>query len=238
MRSCLMPAKGAVPDDPRPTLPDTYVEPHDQLYFCGTVVNFTLDATTAWNKRHLTWTWSGSLPGMSPADIDAAFHQAFANWQGVCGLTFEKANGASADIMATTGPIDGPGKVLAWSELPNGSDRPINQKFDSGDSFVLAVAPPRGKIDLLAVATHEIGHALGLEHAAAGSPDLMAPIYQAGRRTPQPGDVARMQGLYGPATAPPPVLPPPPGGSTDVITILIRGAQEIRIPGYTVSKEG
>lgn len=210
-------------------------------FFCGCRESMTADAVRAWGKRRLLWTVQGSLPGVTAQNFRAAIDQAFDSWQGVCGLEFaEAAQGQAADIIITAGRIDGQNNVLAWSELPDGSDRPLQQRYDTSERYVVAENPGRSQIDLVAVACHEIGHAIGLEHAAQNSPDLMAPTYSPGRRTPQPGDVARIQRLYGPARTPPDPNPnPEPNpepGAGDPVVIRIYGADRVEIPGYRVTK--
>lgn len=200
------------------------------LYFCGTNDPLIASVVRGWGKREILWGVQGGLPGVGGQDFVAAAHDAFASWEALIPRRLRPAQvGEPVDILLTTGRIDGPQGVLAWSELPDGSDRPLVQKYDTSEKYVNAAQPPRGKIDLLAVCCHEIGHALGLAHADAGSADLMAPAYQPGRRTPQPGDALRIQRLYGAAA------PPPEPGRT--ITIIIAGAESIRIPGYKVIRE-
>ena len=96
----------------------------------------------------------------------------------------------------TTRRIDGSGQVLAWSEFPAGT-RSVTQKYDTSERFVVAESPTWPQIDLLAVACHEIGHALGLDHDREGSGSLMEPVYKPGRRVPQQRDIMRIQALYG-----------------------------------------
>jgi hypothetical protein len=202
----------------------------EPYYFCGTA-EAVADVISPWRKQLLVWQIAGNLPGLSRDDFRSAAAQAFASWQSVCGLTFKEAGlNETPDILMTAGRIDRQGGVLAWSELPDGSDRQLLQKYDTSEAYVIAIRPPTSKIDLVAVCCHEIGHALGLDHAANGSPDLMAPIYDPGRRTPQTGDIQRIQGLYPVRTTPPPPVPGEP------ITIQIYGADRIIIPGYKVEK--
>lgn len=205
------------------------------MRFCG-CVEAVAEQVSKWAKRSLSYHVAGRLSGITDDQFRAAVAEAFGSWQDVCGLTFGVWGGqtASPDIVLTTAPIDGPAGTLAWSQLPTGGDGQILQRYDAAEAFVVAESPPVGKIDLVAVACHEIGHALGLVHAADGSPDLMAPVYQPGRRRPQPNDVRRIQALYGPPSSGP--TTPPSGGDGDPVVIRIFGAQRIEIPGYKVTK--
>lgn len=219
---------------------------NEPTHFCGCTAQFLVESqTAAWRKRTLTWWLAGSLPNLSDASARQGLAEAFGNWTAVCGLQFREAGpGERPDIVCTTGVIDTAGKTLAWSELPDGSDRQLTQKYDQADAFVIAARPGRGQIDLVAVACHELGHALGLDHSAPGSGDLMEPTYQPGRRTPQPGDIRRIQALYGPPRPRPQPDPSgdtptsaPAGGESDPIIIRIYGASKIQIPGYRVTRD-
>lgn len=53
--------------------------------------------------------------------------------------------------------------------------------------------------DIRYVATHEIGHVLGLDHMRSRDSTIMSFKYREIHRTPQPGDIAGVQYLYGPA---------------------------------------
>lgn len=191
----------------------------EPVHFCGVDTSGMQSATAAWRKRRLTFAVDGDFPTLGDETAFSAIVEAFANWEAVCGLTFAEANDTrSADIVITTGRIDGAFGVLAWSELPQGDDRQLTQKYDTKDKFVVALRPPRDSIDLVAVATHEIGHALGLEHTSPGTGDLMEPTYAAGRRVPQPGDVERIVRLYGKPAVTPSL---PPVGGTRVASRMV-----------------
>lgn len=197
------------------------------LYFCGTNDPLIASVVRGWGKRTITWAVAGSLPAVSAADLRAAVRNALDVWADATTLRFEEARqGSAADLLVTTGRIDGPLSVLAWCELPDGSDRQLTMKLDTSERFSLR--PARGQIGLMEVILHEFGHGLGLDHDQPGSGSVMAPAY-AGLRELQPNDRARIQKLYGAAA------PPPEPGRT--ITIIITGAESIRIPGWRVVRE-
>ncbi|MEX2615448.1 MAG: matrixin family metalloprotease [Alphaproteobacteria bacterium] len=56
-----------------------------------------------------------------------------------------------------------------------------------------------GSFDLRYVAMHEIGHILGLDHTGARDNTVMSFRYRENYRLPQPGDIAGIRFLYGPA---------------------------------------
>lgn len=208
----------------------------EQHFFCGTHEPFSADLVKAWRKRTILWSVQGRLPTVSASQFREAVAGALASWEDVCGLRFAEAEaGVAPDVLITAARIDGPSQVLAWSELPDGSDRRLTQRYDTSEKYVVAERPARGMIDLVAVVCHEMGHALGLEHAPAGSGDLMAPTYAPGRRTPQPGDVARIQKLYGPAAPPVPTPSPVPAGP---VVIRIWDASRVEVEGYEVRRKG
>lgn len=190
--------------------------------FCQLPELFSLEAAalSKWGKKKISWRLSSSatLPGFNALALTDVFTWAFTQWSAVADLSFVSTNSnQSADITITTGRIDNPGNTLAWSELPspNAINQQLTQKFDSSEPFVFSANPPPSKIDLGAVAVHEIGHALGLPHAPSSSRALMAPVYSPSIRTPRDWDIAEIQRRYGsPLPSVPPVNPTqPPAGS-------------------------
>jgi hypothetical protein len=78
------------------------------------------------------------------------------------------------------------------------SDQRYNTRYD------LSPEPSGNEFDLVGIATHEIGHTLGLQHAFGGCL-TMYPYVDEGvtqERTLGDGDVIGIRGLYGPLGAP------------------------------------
>jgi len=146
-----------------------------------------------------------------PADLAEAAAQAIKAWNDVCGIRLRLvSNRSQAHIVVTTAVLDGAGRVLADSELPCGFTpnqwRPLKQRYDTGEAWVISVNPPSNRIDLARVMTHELGHAIGVGHINDGN--LMAPTYSSQIRLPQRGDIAEVRGRYGLPTPTVPTLPP------------------------------
>jgi len=191
----------------------------NEIRICGHPDRMALSNVKPWRKRHLTWSYVGSLSTVTTDDFHTAANLAFGYWSSVCGLTFERT-ASSADIVLNTGDIDGQFGTLAYSGLPNGNDSQIGQKYDSQEPWVIASNPPRHKIDLVAVICHEVGHAIGLVHIPqSGEPALMNPTYRPGLRMPQQQDIQKIQAFYGPSKQPEPT-PPDVGGDGDLCVLL------------------
>lgn len=149
-----------------------------------------------WNTTVVSWHVSFVLPGISDLDVKGAFETAFSYWAEVCGIVPRYASTPSAvNIVAGSGGIDGPSGTLAWSEMPCGNAQRLAQKYDDGEAWVIASNPPPTKIDLVRVACHEIGHAIGIPHIGSGN--LMQPTYDRNIRMPQVGDRAEAVARYG-----------------------------------------
>mgnify|MGYP002623161261 CR=1 FL=1 len=167
-------------------------------------------ALSKWQRTHLRWYIADRLPGVSADQLQRAYKAAFDSWQAVCGLVFEQTkNYNAADFIILTRQIDGANGTLAEHQLPPGDDRPLRGWFDVGERWDAEPPLERGKIDLVAVACHEFGHGIGLDHTnVPGS--LLNPYYDPAIRTPQADDIKEAQRRYGPPIAQPEPDPEPP----------------------------
>lgn len=194
--------------------------------FCG-VKEALLEEARArqwqWNKkRRLKWYLGDRLTGIPLDVLTAAYAEAYARWQRVCGLAFEQTTTSSnADIVILTRKIDGNGGTLAEHELPNGTDKQIRGWYDVGEKWTTN-SPPGNKIDLIAVACHETGHGIGLSHTNRAG-NLLNPYYDPSVSSPQEWDIAEAVARYGPPVEEPKPVDPPtiPGGWPDKITGLM-----------------
>lgn len=179
----------------------------------------------AWDHKEITYALTGVLPTLTAQQFKQAIAAAFARWEAVCGIRSQFTNNPNtADIIIGTGPIDQPGGTLAWSELPCGGHGTLNQKYDTLESLWSIHDGPGQGVDIVRVATHEIGHALGMGHTdVPGS--LMQPTYSDSVWVPTAAwDIPEAVKRYGPPGTPPP--PPPTGGKK--IELLVNGVLKYR----------
>ena len=199
---------------------------------CGVSDALRSTADAKWRKNRLDYYVDAYVEGLDEATISDVFREAWKSWADVADLRFTQVNSVNeADLILSTGRgaragFDGPSGTLAWAQLPTGTDQPLLCRFDLDETWVHDL---NRDILLLAVAAHEFGHLLGLDHDAQSSGALMAPFYKRGLFKPQTNDVRRIQGLYGVPTEPPPPSAPTepiPAGWVDRVyrDVLGRGA--------------
>lgn len=157
-------------------------------------------AVTRWPRNKLTYRFDSFSAKVTETEAKAALASAFFIWSTAAQIDFEEVNSGSADFKITFhdpqagSPIENPGVggVLAQAFFPN--DGRI--QFDDGEPWSVASPPPRGSTDLITVAAHEIGHALGLDHSSVRGA-LMFPTYSGPQRALSSDDRQGIRFLYG-----------------------------------------
>ena len=227
----------------RPNSAGEYVQP---LFCAQPAIAPFRDRICKWPDANVTWHAAGALNGIGAADFKAAAEEAFGYWAAVCGIRpAYTANDRTANILMHSANLGGPGGTLADSMLPCGltaNNKQMEQRYD-GENWAIGETVPNGKIDLVRVICHELGHAIGSDHISAGN--LLAPTYNPRVRRPQSGDVAEMVKRYGPPVVAPPTPPPtvpgtPPTPGRLSLAInnvpITEGAIAIMVPGVRVTK--
>ncbi len=173
---------------------------------CGfpDVAEFVLQGSK-WNNTALTYGFSEFTPDLTPAQIRAAIEQAFSLWAAVTPLSFTEVPISSIPdivIRFVSGDhgdgnnFDGPSGILAHAYYPppGGGALAGDTHFDDAETWTINL-PPSG-IDLVSVAAHEFGHALGLAHSTVTGA-LMYPYYSGAHRNLESDDIAGIQAIYG-----------------------------------------
>jgi hypothetical protein len=167
---------------------DNYPHPHSRGALAYSIAD-------RWDRTDLTY-YVHNCPSAIPCD--AAYHAidtAFQSWSELSPLTFtEVSDPADADIemgWSNQGPELGyVGDVLAYATFPS----------DGGDVWFDDAEPwgvfDGSEFDLYLVATHEIGHALGLAHSSVPSA-LMYPVLTRNTTGLTQDDADAIQALYG-----------------------------------------
>lgn len=164
----------------------------EPLYFCGRVETVRDELKTRpWPVKKITWHIDTTKSPLPSAQVVEAFRVAWASWAAHLDIEPAFADKASeALVQSKFGQYDGSGKVLAWSELADGTTTPKHQLYDQDEKWGVFGANGPG-IDLVRVAAHEIGHVLGLLHDEGKGDALMDPVYSRTLRVPTEKDVAR-----------------------------------------------
>jgi hypothetical protein len=147
----------------------------------------------SWDHTDLTYSFDNCPSSIDCDQAWAAVRAAFQTWQNVSALSFTETEGrADIDVQwSTQDPLGYPGDVLAFAYLPSdGGDLYI----DDAEQWHIGDYSPE---DLILVAAHEIGHAVGLDHSSDPNA-LMYPVATGTITGLGQDDVAAIQALYGP----------------------------------------
>ena len=150
-----------------------------------------------------------SLPTYSACFL-TEISNAFAAWARVANVHFVEvsdngaafnASGATGDIRIAAHTFDGPSNVLAhaYGPPPNGTSASGDVHFDRAENWGCTAGS--GKIDIGIVATHEIGHSIGLGHEPTNTA-VMNPIYNVSVTGPLADDITGASSIYGTASRP------------------------------------
>ena len=185
---------------------------YDGIKLCGVEDTLGVGEMCRWPSPDISWGIKADLPGFARDAFQEAIKTALDWWAAVCGVRPRFASSGFANIQVGIQTI-GPGGVLADSGLPCGMSMSgsVAQRYDTAEAWVVAENPPGNRIDLVRVACHELGHAIGIPHIGNGN--LMAPVYSVSIRRPQSGDIAEAVARYGlprPSEPTPAPVPPTP----------------------------
>lgn len=174
-------------------------------------------------SKPLTWKLENTGGQRFTADeVKGVMRQAFAKWSALTNIDFEECptcEGEAVNIWVVfrkyghedAYSFDGPGGTLAHAFYPhNNKGLSGDVHFDDSERFTIGSKDGRS---LLFVATHELGHSLGMEHSNDKAA-VMYPWYQP--YDPAKGvnlhydDKVGIQSLYGSRTRPQPTPKPQP----------------------------
>lgn len=161
----------------------------------------------------LTFAIDRYTTGLSKSDQDNLLDMAFQHWENVCGVKVSR--------LSSRAPASRANFVISSSAKTSEEFGQAGNvmKFDDAERWV--AEGDRG-ILYLNVATHEIGHGIGLDHTQVDG-ELMFPIYAPGVSKPQRQyDVPQGVQRYGePAVKPVPPPQPPSGVSVQTLARAI-----------------
>lgn len=174
-----------------------------------------------WAKTDLTYSFISYTPDLPRDQIRSSIRKAFDYWSAYTPLTFTEVNGGSdLEISFAAGnhgdgagsAFDGRGGTLAHAYFP--VNVPIGGDAHFDEDELWTVDSYTGS-NLVQVATHEFGHALGLSHSE-NQAAVMAPFYLSYDPSfrLQDDDIRGIQAIYGAKKTPSTTTPSTATGKT------------------------
>lgn len=156
---------------------------------------------TQWNTTHLKYYIDNTSAHLTAVERENAIKKALERWSLVSNLTFEQVYSSyNADLKyrwftgshGCSEAFDGPLNILGHAKQPTYGEIHFDdaENWHASDSNMGAYP-----INLVSVALHETGHALGLDHSTNAN-SIMTEGYD-GKVWPEADDVAGIWALYG-----------------------------------------
>jgi Ca2+-binding RTX toxin-like protein len=149
-------------------------------------------ATSNYSNRE---TFDATISSFMPSGYDTEIQNSFSAWSAVANISFSQvSDSSSVGIRLGGGNMDGAGGTLAvaWTSYSGTTISQVDIIFDVAESWSVSNA----SLELISsVATHEIGHGIGLCHSASSSAIMYA--FNNNVTALSSDDIAGGQYLYG-----------------------------------------